>query len=80
MTCALKALIKLIKELTKYKNKLIFSQDKTILVIKKIIHLIVAKICLQLSLQELKIVIAINKKMKYFLNMQKNLIYNKNKI
>jgi hypothetical protein len=80
MKCALKALIKLIKELSKYKNKLIFSQDKTILAIKKIIHLIVAKICLRLSLQELKIVIAINKKMKFFPNMQKNLIYNKNKI
>jgi hypothetical protein len=72
MTCALKALIKSIKESTKYKNKLTVSQDKTILVIKKIIHLIVAKTCLQLSLQELKIVIAINRKMKYFPNIQKN--------
>ena len=80
MIFALKALIKLIKVLNKYKNRLTVSQDKIILAIKKIIHLIVAKIFLQLSLQELKIVIAINKKMKYFLNMQKNLIYNKNKI
>ena len=80
MIFALKALIKLIKVLNKYKNRLTVSQDKIILAIKKIIHLIVAKTCLQLSLQELKIVIAINRKMKYFLNMQKNLIYNKNKI
>lgn len=80
MIFALKALIKLIKVLNKYKNRLTVSQDKIILAIKKIIHLIVAKIFLRLSPQDLKIVIAINKKMKYFLNMQKNLIYNKNKI
>ena len=80
MIFALKALIKLIKVLNKYKNRLTVSQDKIILAIKKIIHLIVAKIFLRLSPQELKLVIALYKKMKYFLNMQKNLIYNKNKI
>jgi len=80
MIFALKALIKLIKVLNKYKNRLTVSQDKIILAIKKIIHLIVAKIFLRLSPQELKLVIALYKKMKYFLNMQKNLICNKNKI
>lgn len=80
MIFALKALIKLIKVLNKYKNRLTVSQDKIILAIKKIIHLIVAKIFLRLSPQELKLVIALYKKIKYFLNMQKNLIYNKNKI
>ena len=80
MIFALKALIKLIKVLNKYKNRLTVSQDKINLAIKKIIHLIVAKIFLRLSPQELKLVIALYKKMKYFLNMQKNLIYNKNKI
>ena len=63
MIFALKALIKLIKVLNKYKNRLTVSQDKIILAIKKIIHLIVAKIFLRLSPQELKLVIAINKKM-----------------
>ena len=80
MIFALKALIKLIKVLNKYKNRLTVSQDKINLAIKKIIHLIVAKIFLRLSPQELKLVIALYKKMKYFLNMQKNLICNKNKI
>lgn len=80
MIFALKALIKLIKVLNKYKNRLTVSQDKIILAIKKIIHLIVAKIFLRLSPQELKLVIALYKKMKYFLNMQKNLICNKNNI
>jgi hypothetical protein len=80
MIFALKALIKLIKVLNKYKNRLTVSQDKINLAIKKIIPLIVAKTCLRLSPQELKLVIALYKKMKYFLNMQKNLICNKNKI
>jgi len=59
---------------------LIASQVKIIKVIKKIVYQINAWMFLRLLLQELKIVIVLNKKMKYFLNVQTKLIYKKYKI